>query len=99
MLPRSWRQCFAGENLARFGEILRRIDAERHVVDDGDIDAHAGFQRPQLFELLTPLERRWWQRDEALERCAAIGVKSDMVVEWPLAGGRGSAGEIKRTQP
>ncbi len=45
------------------------------------------------------LQRRWRQRDEALERGAAIGVEADVMVERPLAPGRGGAGEIERAQP
>ena len=44
------------------------------------------------------LERRGRQRDEALERRAAIGIEADVVVERPLAPGRGGAGEIERAQ-
>ena len=39
------------------------------------------------------------RRDEARERRAAIGVEPDMVIERPVAGGRGGAGEIERAQP
>ena len=76
-----------GEQLARALQIGRRIDAERHAVDDGDVDAHAGFERAQLLELLALLERRGRQRDEARERGAAIGVEADVVVERAVAAG------------
>ena len=80
-------------------QVLRRIDAERHGVDDRHVDAHAGLQRAQLLEPLALFERRRRQRDEALQRGAPIGVKPDVVVERPLAGRRGGAGEIERAQP
>ena len=53
-----------------------------------DVDAHAGFERAQLLELLALLQRRRRQRDEALERRAAIGVEADMMVERPVARAR-----------
>ena len=68
-------------------EIGRRVDAERHAVDERHVDAHAGLERAQLLELLALLERRRRQRHEALERRAAIGVDADVVVERPLADG------------
>ena len=37
--------------------------------------------------------------DEALQRGAAIGVEPDVMIERPVAGGRGGAGEIERAQP
>ena len=47
---------------------MRGVDAERHVVDEGRVDAHAGLQQPQLLELLALFERRRRQLDEAGER-------------------------------
>ena len=64
-----------------------------------DVDAHAGLERPQLLEPLALLQRRRRQRDEALQRRAAIGVEPDVMVERPVARGRGRAGEIERAQP
>ena len=69
------------------------------VVDEADVDAHAGLERAQLLQPLAPLERRGRQRDEALQRGAAIGVEADMVEEVALAPGRRGAGEIERPQP
>ena len=63
----------------------RRVDAERHGVDEHDIDAHAGLERPQLLELLALFERRGRQRHEALERGAPIGIEPDMVESGPVA--------------
>ena len=37
-------------------EVGRGVDAARHGVDDGDVDPHAGLERPQLLELLLPLQ-------------------------------------------
>src|SRR5262249_25752410 len=87
------------DQLARTGEILERIDAERYAVNDGGVDAHAGFERAQLFELLAPLERRWRQRDEPFQRGASVRIEPDMVVVRPVAPGRLGAGEIERAQP
>ena len=39
-------------------EICRRVDAERHAIDDGGVDAHAGLERAQLLEPFALLERR-----------------------------------------
>ena len=69
------------------GEIGRSIDTERNRVNERHVDAHAGFERAQLLEALAPLQRRRRQRDEALERGAAIGVEPDMVVMRALAPG------------
>ena len=94
------RQVNALDSSARRAfEVLRRIDAERHAVDDGDVDAHAGLQRAQLLEPLALLERRGRQLDEALEGGAAVGIEPDVMVERPLPVGRGGAGEIERAQP
>src|SRR6185437_5848102 len=76
----------------------RRIDAERYTGDERHIDPHAGFQRPQLFETLAPLQRRWRQRDKPLQRRSAESIKADVVIERPLAGRRRRAREIKRSQ-
>ena len=54
---------------------------------------------PQLLQSLAPLQCRGSELDEAAERLPAIGVKPDMVVEWPLAPWRGGSGEIERPQP
>src|SRR5262249_2339814 len=83
---------------ARPLEILGGVDAERHAVDDRDVDAHAGFERPQLLELLTPFERRRRQSDKSGERRAPIGIEPDVVVERPLAERRSGAGEVEGAQ-
>src|SRR5262249_61433873 len=57
----------ARDELARTGEILGRVDAERYAANDGGVDTHAGFERAQLFELLAPLERRRRQRHEPFQ--------------------------------
>src|ERR1700682_103859 len=61
-------------------EIGRRIDAAGHRVDDGDVDPHAGLQRPELLEFFLQLQRRGRQPHEALQRRAAIGVEADVMV-------------------
>ena len=80
-------------------QVFRRVDAERHGVDERHVDAHAGLERAQLLEPLALLQRRGRQRDEALERRAAIGVEADVVIERAVAVRRGGAGEIERAQP
>ena len=54
-----------------------RRDAQ---LDQADRDAHAGFERAQLLEPLALFEHAARQRDEPLERGAAIGVEPDMLV-------------------
>ena len=54
--------------MARALPVLRRIDAEGHGVDERDVDPHAGFQRPQLLELLAQLE---WRGRKATNRASA----------------------------
>jgi len=44
------------QSAARVSKVLGCINTERHRFHDGDIDAHAGFEQPQLFELFTSLE-------------------------------------------
>src|ERR1700727_2594153 len=78
---------------------MRAADAGRRRVAKRDVDRHASLQRPQLFEFLAPLERRRGQADKSPKRVAAIGVKTDVVQEAPLAPGSARAGEIERSQP
>src|SRR4051812_19482495 len=105
-------QCFSsrlsgvrrpGATLSQHGagclQVLRRIDAERHRLNDCDVDAHAGFDRAELLQLLALLERRRRELNETLQRRAPIGVKSDVMMERPIARGRDGAGEIERAQP
>ena len=77
----------SGKHFAGAFEVGGRIDAERHRADDLDVDPHAGFERAQLLQLLALFERGRRQRDEALERGAAVGVEANMVIERPLADG------------
>ena len=79
-------------------EVVGGVDAERHVVDEHDVDAHAGLERPQLLEPLPHLERRGRQRHIALERRAPIGIEPDVVEERPRPARRGGAREIERPQ-
>src|SRR5262245_11278619 len=87
------------EQVARALELLGRIDAQRHTVDDGYVDAHAGFQRAQLLEFFPLLERRGGKADEAGERLAPVGVEADVVIERAIARRRGGTGEVERAQP
>src|SRR5258706_12168667 len=87
-----------GRTLSQHGagclKVLRRIDAERHGFDDRHVDAHAGFHRAELLQLLALLERRERQLDETFQRRAAIGVKPNVMVERTVPHGHGGAGGI-----
>src|ERR1700716_1057466 len=80
-------------------KVGRRIDAARHRVHEGDVDPHAGLDRPELFELFLALQRGRGQRNETLQRCAAIGIEADMMVARPVAPGGRGARKVKRAQP
>ena len=80
-------------------KIFRGVHAKRHRIDHFDVDAHAGFQRAQLFETLALFERRRWQRHETLQRRPPISVEPNMMVKRALAPRRSRAGEIERLQP
>src|SRR6185295_2214184 len=58
-------------------EVLGGIDAQRHRIDGGRVDAHAGFHRPELLELLALFQRGGRQLDETLQRPAPIGIEPD----------------------
>src|SRR5262245_35586388 len=79
-------------------EVVRRVDAERDRIHDRYVDPHAGFKRAQLLELFAPLQRRYGQANEPLERRAAVSVESDVVIERSVSMGRGRPGEIERPQ-
>src|SRR5450759_2857875 len=80
-------------------EIGGGVDAAGHRVHDGDVDPHPGLERSELLEFFLLLQRRGGQRNEALQRRTAIGIKADMMVARPLAPRDGGAGKIKRAQP
>src|SRR5882724_12331533 len=80
-------------------EVGRGIDAAGNRVHDGDVDPHPGLDRSELLELFLHLQRRRGQRDETLQRRAAIGIEADMMVARPVAPGGGGAGKVKRVQP
>src|SRR5688572_27204254 len=67
-------------------EIGGRVDSERDLVHERRVDAHAGFERPELLEALALLERAWRQRDESREGRAAERVDADVMIERPIAG-------------
>ena len=46
----------ATEYRARNLQILWRVDAEWHAVDDNDVNTHAGLERAQLLKFLASLE-------------------------------------------
>ncbi|ENN84443.1 hypothetical protein RHSP_22368 [Rhizobium freirei PRF 81] len=87
-----------GKNASGLFKVLGSIDTERDRVNDLHIDAHAGFQRPQLLQRFAPLERRWAEAHEFLQSCAAISVEADMMVERAVAVRGGGTGEVKRAQ-
>src|SRR3954454_22043125 len=80
-------------------KIGRGIHASRHRVHDGDVDPHAGLDRPELFELFLALQRGREERDETLQRRAAVGIEPDMMVARPVAPGGRGARKVKRAQP
>src|SRR5262249_9343365 len=88
-----------GKDAAGGLQVRRGVNAAGNGIDDGEVDAHAGLERPKLLQLLLQLQRRGRQRDEPLQRCAAVGVKADMVVTRSVPGGGGGAGKIQRTHP
>src|SRR4051812_25829135 len=67
------------------GEIMRRVDPERHGGNDRDVDAHASFHGAQLLQLLAKLEPRGGQADEAGQCGAAIGIEPDVMEKVALA--------------
>src|SRR6185295_1994416 len=70
-------------------EVIGGIDPERHRIDDGGIDPHAGFQRPELLKFLALFQHRRRQLDEALQRPPPIGIEPDVVVARAVAVRRG----------
>jgi hypothetical protein len=89
-------QTFALESIAkqpaRFFQILGRVDAKRHTLHDHDIDAHAGVDRAQLLQILTPFIGRPWEFDEAFQGCATVCVEPDVMIV------RSDAGRIFATE-
>ncbi len=85
------------EQLARLFQIFRCVDPQRRAVNDHDIDAHAGIERPQLFESFALLVGRWRQPDKAFERRTAVRIKPDVMVVRSIAG-RVRAREFFRLQ-
>src|ERR1700693_1847505 len=69
------------DEAARPLEIGRSIDTERNGVNDLDVDAHAGFERAQLLELLALLQHRRLQGNEARQRRPAVRVYADVVIK------------------
>src|ERR1700737_1206136 len=80
-------------------KISRRIDAAWHRVDDGDVDPHAGLDRPQLLEFLLPLQGRRGECNKTLQRLTAIGIEADMMVARSVTPGGCGARKVKRAQP
>src|SRR3954471_8318016 len=56
MAPSSSRSGFCQYPAGGF-EVGPRVDAARDGIDDGDVDPHAGLERPQLLEFFLPLQR------------------------------------------
>ena len=73
------------ENGTRTFEIMRRIDTERHIIDEHDVDTHTGFKRAELFELLRPLERRLRQLDPTAHRLTKLEYPPQRRIEIHLA--------------
>ena len=81
-------------------EVLGRIDAERHrcrrCATSMRMPASSA-RNCSSFSRCSSGEGG--SVDEALQRRAAIGVEADVMIERPVAGRRGGAGEIERAQP
>ena len=71
------RSAAGRQQLARPLEVLGRIDAKRHALDDLHIDPHAGFERAQLLELLALLQRRGRQRCDGSAAASASKIRSE----------------------
>ena len=79
------------EHFARPRQILGCIDAERHVINDAYVDAHARFERAQLFQFFALLQGGRRQADEARSRVrrvplATFGGRSIAVPNHPTGG-------------
>src|SRR5262245_43114125 len=66
-------------------EVGRSVDAERHGVNERDVDAHPCFQRTQLLQPLAPFEQPLRKLDEAVKCGPAIGIEPDMMIVVALA--------------
>src|SRR5262245_4621584 len=62
----------------RLFEIGGRVDGNGRGVGHRGPDGKAELERPQLLQLLAPLERRRRRGVEALERCAPVAVDADV---------------------
>src|SRR4029077_16996371 len=96
-MAREWSKRIR-KNLTRPGEVGRSVAPERYGVNEGDVDAHPGFKRPKLLELLAGLKRRRRQGHETRKRRAPISIDADGMIERPVAVGRRGPGEVKRAQ-
>ncbi len=56
----------------------------------GDVERHVVFEQAKLFEAFAAFEGRWWERGEAFECGAAVGVEAEMFE------GFGGAAAVKR---
>ena len=80
-------------------EIFFGVDADGVVVGGFDVDGDSIFQKTELFEALGLFEGAGGQGGEALERCFAVCVETDV---FPILGrgviatvGDGGAGEVE----
>ncbi len=89
----------APDEAARPLEIGGSIDTERNCVNDLDVNAHARFERAQLFELLALLERGRLQGDETRQRRPVIRIDADVMIKRPFTIWRGRSREVERAQP
>src|SRR5262245_23943043 len=77
-------------------KVAGRVATGRNGVNDRHVDAQAVLQRTQLLKPFALLQQPLGQRDEALQRLAAISVEPDVVIDRALARGHGGAAEIMR---
>ena len=76
----------------------RGVDAERHLVDDATSMRMPASSARSCSSRSRRSSGDGRQRDEAVERRAAIGIEPDMVVARPVAPRGGGAGEIERPE-
>src|SRR6478736_4022073 len=69
-----------GKQSAGSFEIGRGVDAAGDAVNDHDVDAHPGFDRPQLLQVFLHLQGRARQRHISFQRRAPVRIEADMMV-------------------
>ena len=73
--------CPTSKPLDKRPVILRRVDANRRLIDDADQERVAVVQNAELLEILNPLDRCPRQLGQAQEKVAAINIKANVLKE------------------